>query len=76
MVKSKQTITVNFNKIKVLIIRRPGLRNLQEPTVTDNIERSNTFKLLGVLLSSSLPMGFHVKYIISIGYQHLFLIGQ
>jgi ribonuclease P/MRP protein subunit RPP40 len=69
-------LVINFSKTKEVIFRRPGLRHFEEPTVIDNIERLNTFKLLGVFLSSTLSMDAHVNFIISIACQRLFLIGQ
>jgi hypothetical protein len=74
MVHSKQT--VSFHKTKELIFQRSRLCNLQEPTVTNNMEHLNTFRLLGVILWSTLLMGFPVNYTISIACQRLFLIGQ
>jgi hypothetical protein len=68
---TQNKLTVSFNKTKELIFQRPGLRNFQDPTVMDNIERSNTFKLLGSSLSSTLSMDFQVSYIISIACQFL-----
>jgi hypothetical protein len=52
------------------------LHKFQEQTVIDNIERSNTSKLLGYILLSTLSIDFHVNLIISIARQRLFFIGQ
>jgi hypothetical protein len=48
------------------------LSHFEEPSVNDYIERLNTFKLLGVLLSSTLFMDAHVNF----ACQCLSLIGQ
>ena len=42
---TQNKLTVNFNTTKELTFCQHGLRYFQEPTVIDNIERSNTFKL-------------------------------
>ena len=73
---SENKMSINFNKTKEIVFRRPCPRqSLCLPNLTD-IERVNNVKMLGVNITDNLKMDAHVKTILSACSQRLYLIKQ
>ena len=69
-------LIVNRSKTKEIVFRRPSLRYYIPPPQLMQIEQVEEAKLLGVLLTPTLSMQSHVKYIISILNQRLYILNQ
>ena len=58
-------LTLNLNKTKEIVFRRPTAQSFHLPPAIDNIEQLNCSKLLGVLFQPNLKMDSHVQYTLS-----------
>ena len=65
---------INFLKTKDMVFHRPSPRNIVYPPVLDSIERVRVAKLLGVFVQSNFCCEEHVKYILSVCSQRVYLM--
>jgi len=72
----RNKMAINMIKTKEMIFHRPNPRQIIFPNELDNIQRVNSFKLLGVLLTSDLNFGAHVSNIVTLCNQRLYLLTQ
>jgi hypothetical protein len=65
---------INLTKTKEMVLHRPGpCRFIAPPPLVDT---ERTFELLGVYIASTLSIETHVKYVLSLVKQRLYLINQ
>ena len=69
-------LAINFSKTKELVFRKPCVRSLILPDCITGVERVDEFKLLGVLVTSSLSMDRYIDVILSIVTQRFYLLSQ
>ena len=64
---------MNTSKTKEIVFRRPSLRHYEPPTPIVQIEQVEEVKLLSVMLTSTLSANLHLKNVIDIINQHLYV---
>ena len=67
-------LTLNLQKTKEIVFRRPRVSHFHKPSAMDDIEQLNCVKLLGVLLQDNLKMDSHVHFLISQCCQRMYLL--
>ena len=67
-------MVINYLKTKEMVFHRPNPRNIVYPPVLDSIERVRVAKLLDVFVQSIFCCEEHVKYILSVCSQHVYLM--
>ena len=69
-------LRLNFSKTQEIVFKRPGpgSRMLNLPPPLENIERVNSVKLLGCVLTDGLTGAKHVDFILNIVNQRLYLL--
>ena len=58
-------LTLNLQKTKEIVFRRPRVSNFHMPSAMDDIEQLNCVKLLSVLFEDNLKMDSRVHFLIS-----------
>jgi len=70
---TQNKMVINFLKTK-MVFHRPIPRNIIYPPVLDSIEPVTVAKLLGVFVQSNFCCEEHVKYILSVCSQRVYLM--
>ena len=57
--------TINFDKTKEIVLRKPKARCFHRPIAIDDIEQIESVKLLGVIFQNNFKMDQHVSFILT-----------
>ena len=73
---SQNKLSLNLNKTKELVFKRPNIDLEIIPNTINSIERLQCTKLLGVFMDSKLSFVHHVEFLIRVCSQRFYLLQQ
>jgi len=71
---SLNKMVINFQKTKEIVFRRPNPRNIAYPAAIGVIEQVAVAKLLGVFIQCNFKCDEHVRYILAVCSQRIYLL--